>query len=755
MGDATEKLSGKLGIDTTDFKSNIAAANRELRVLESGFRANAAALGDWTKDATGLESRISTLTEKMDIQRLKVAALRENYEEMVRANGENSRAAQDAEIKLNKETEELNKMQNELTGTEQALSDLSSAEDDAGESADDAGGKFEGFKSILSGTGAVIKGALTVVASLAVAVAGLAAGISNLVFDTANASAELVDLSAKTGITTERLQELAYVGDQVGTSQESIVSSLTKLTRSMGTAQQQQEEYNAARSKALAEGKDFDGQLGDNAAAFEKLGIKITDASGNLRDNEAVFADALTALGGISNEAERDALSMSIFGKSAQELNPLIKAGSDELARLSDEAHNVGAVMSGEDVAAFEAFDDTLASLQAGLKGTLGTLAGAFLPGFQSVFNQAGGYLQQFSDVVRGANGDIGQIATGVGGLITQIVTDIAAQAPALLETGVTILQSIVQSILTALPALIPVAVNLVLTLVQFILTNLPLLIDAGLQAIITLAKGLADALPTLIPAIVQAIITIVNVLLENMPMLIDAALQLILGLAQGLIIALPILIAALPQIIDALFNGLLQALPMMMDASGQLIGMLATGIIAAIPVLIGAIAELIVRLGVSLGNFIKEAPMHGKNFVTGLVNGIKNASGLLFDAVSTMIKGMIQKIKDLLNMHSPSGVGEDIGDNLINSVGSGGQKGAPNASEQMASAVQRVVNKMQVAIGGGGGLTPSFAGAAAGGGGISIGDIYVDARGATDPQAVGNAVSDSVLRKLRSLGGA
>lgn len=790
MGEAAEKLSGKLGIDTTDFKTGIREADRTLRVLESGFRAGVSALGDWTKSASGMEQRIGTLTQKMEIQQLKVASLRENYEKLAEANGANSTSAQEALIKLNKETETLGKMESEVKSSEEALAELRDAEEDAGDEAETTGGKFEGFKSVLSGTGTIIKGTLSIVTGLAGAVGGLATGINKLVFDTAKESAELVDLSAKTGITTDRLQELAYVGDQVGTSQETIVSSLTKLTRSMGDAQEQatdfrakQDEQRAAINEAsnayLAASKKYgkgseeaqkaleklndenarfaELSTGDVAKAFETLGVKVTDSTGKLRDNEDVFADAITALGSINNEAERDALSMSIFGKSAQELNPLIKAGADEIEKLSREARIVGAVIDEETVASFEAFDDTLASLKAGLKGTLGTLAGVFLPGFQAVFNQAGGYLEGFSEIVRFSNGDLGAMTEDVGVLLERIITDIASQAPQMLETGVTILQSIVTAIIAALPTLITAAVNIIFTLLDFIIANLPLLIEAGFQAIITLVNGIATALPTLIPAIVQAIITIVNTLLENMPMLIDAALQLILGLAQGLIIALPILIAALPQIIDALFNGLLAALPLMQDASGQLIGMLATGIVAAIPVLILAISELIVRLGVSLGNFIKEAPMHGKNFVTGLVNGIKNASGLLFDAVSTMIKGMIQKIKDLLQMHSPSGVGEDIGDNLVGSVGSGGLKKAPSAGKQMARAMQHLVNQLSVATAGAGGsATPALAGAGVSTAtGTSIGNITisVDARGATDPQAVGQAVSDTLIKRLRSLG--
>jgi len=786
MGEAAEKLSGKLGIDTTDFKTGIREADRALRVLESGFRASAASLGDWTKDASGLEQRIGTLTQKMEIQKLKVSALKEEYDRLAAANGANSISAQEALIKLNKQTEILGDMESEVKNTEAALGDLSEAEEDTGDEAEETGGKVNKLGSVIGGIGPIVKGAITIVAGLAVVVAGVSGAITGLVLNAAEASGELVDLSTKTSITTTRLQELAYVGDQVGTSQESIVSSLTKLTRSMGEAQEQSTEFRkkqdeqrtavseAAQAyqeatkkhgqgseeaqKALEKLNDENARFaelttGDVAKAFETLGVSVTGPTGALRDNEAVFADALTALGKISNEAERDALSMSIFGKSAQELNPLIKAGADEMANLSKEAHEVGAVIAEEDVSALEGFGDSLASIQAGLKGTLGTLAGAFLPGFQLIMGAAGGYLKEFSEIVRGADGDIGKIAQGVGGLITRIVSDIATQAPALLQTGVMILQSIVQAIITALPTLIDAAINIILTLVQFLVDNLPMLIDAGLQAIIALATGITDALPTLIPAIVQALITIVNTLLENMPMLIDAALQLILGLAQGLIMALPILIAALPQIIDAIFNALVEAQPMIMSAAVQLVVMLATGILTAIPTLLVAIGELIVRLGVSLGNAIKSAPERGRDFVKGLADGIKSSTGILFDAVNNMITGMIQKIKDLLKMHSPSGVGEDIGDNLINSLGSGGERGAPKASQTMAAAAQRLVNSLKVSASGLGG--PALVGAGAGSSGISIGDIYVDARGATDPKAVGEAVSDSVLKKLRSLGGA
>jgi len=200
---AEEKLSGKAGLDTTDFKTGLAAMNRELRVVESGFRASAAALGDWANDATGLEMRIKALNSSIDIQKQKVAAVRAEYERVKQEKGENSRAAQDLEIKLNRETETLNKMESELGNTEGALQEMRSSSDEAGdaveesgEQAEEAGSKWEGFKSVLSGVGSIVKGTITVVAGLAVAVAAVGAAVGGLVFSSASAAAALVDMSS-------------------------------------------------------------------------------------------------------------------------------------------------------------------------------------------------------------------------------------------------------------------------------------------------------------------------------------------------------------------------------------------------------------------------------------------------------------------------------------------------------------------------------------------------------------------------------
>ena len=424
MADQTSSLSASVGLDTTDYKTAVSSLNREMRVVESGFKASAASLQDWGKDATGLEMRIEALNKTTDIQRQKVDAVRKEYERVRAEKGENARATQELEIKLNRETETLNKMERELGKTEESLGKMRGGADEAGDEVkdldkktEDATGSLGGLGKVASGLGSVLEVGVKAVAGLALAVAGVSGAIAKLVLDSAEAAGELGDLSAKTGIAKESLQEMDYASEMLGTSNDTISSSLARMIKTMGDAKEQGLDYASALSEAKQANRELDQavaagkltteeaaskmknlndiELGDYARAFDTLGVKITGANGELRDSEAVFYDVVEALSGVENATERDALAMDIFGRSAMELNPLIKAGSDEIARLREEAHEVGAVVDDDTIAALESFDDQIVSLKASLSGTAKTLAGAFLPGFSGIIEGAQGIRQE------------------------------------------------------------------------------------------------------------------------------------------------------------------------------------------------------------------------------------------------------------------------------------------------------------------------------------------------------------------------
>jgi len=256
------RLSARFGADTTDFKTGISAISREIRVLESGFKASTAVLGDWTKSADGLEQRAKSLTDQIELQKEKVGALTVEYERIVEAKGKDSVAAQNALIDLNKQTAALGSMENELATTETALNEMGTESEDSSKQVEDLSTKTEDASTKFETFQGVLKTAVGVIAGVAAAVVGLGGAIAGMVLNATNAAGELVDLSIKTGMSTTRLQELDYVAKQVGTSTETITGAMARLTRGMGAAQEQSGEFAEKQQEAYAKVQMLRGEFG-------------------------------------------------------------------------------------------------------------------------------------------------------------------------------------------------------------------------------------------------------------------------------------------------------------------------------------------------------------------------------------------------------------------------------------------------------------------------------------------------------------
>jgi len=187
---------------------------------------------------------------------------------------------------------------------------------------------------------------------------------------------ELLTESMTTGLSTQTLQELEYAENLIDVSVNTITGSLTKLTRNMKSAN----DGNAAM-----------------AQSFENLGVSITNSiDDSLRPAEEVFYDVIDALGRISNETERDAIAMELFGKSAQELNPLIIQGSDTLREYAEEAKNLGYILSEDELSALGAVDDAFQRMNLTIDTVKKQIAADFAPASESAMNL-------FSDVVKNA----------------------------------------------------------------------------------------------------------------------------------------------------------------------------------------------------------------------------------------------------------------------------------------------------------------------------------------------------------------
>lgn len=297
--------------------------------------------------------------------------------------------------------------------------------------------------------------------------------------------------------------------------------------------------------------------------------------------------------------------------------------------------------------------------------GSLQTMK-ASISNFMSGAGDIESVIQSVSSFANIVVKSIGEMAPKVSEGITQLINGLIPQLPILLQqllpSIINSAISLIQGLVTALPTLIPVLMDGIVQAFSGIVQILPQLLDALLKSTIYLIQELANQLPILIPTLIQAILDLIPILLENLPLFIDAGIQLTVGLATGLVNAIPILIGMLPEIIESLISGLMEAIPLILSMSPQMIVALATGLIKAIPTLVKSIPQIITAIVNGLAKGVSSMIDVGKNLVKGLWNGIKDVKNWVIDKIKGFGSSILDGIKSIFGIHSPSKVMFEIG---------------------------------------------------------------------------------------------
>jgi hypothetical protein len=171
----------------------------------------------------------------------------------------------------------------------------------------------------------------------------------------------MIDKMAKqTGMTAEEVQKLKYAAEQEHLSFETLTKSIPMLTKYMQYA---------------ADG------MATYRREFDRMGITVTDNEGKLRSTYDVLVDMAGWMSskGISDETKL-ATAMTLLGRRGAEMIPFLKLGKETIQKLSQEAVDLGAVMSGESVRAAKKFGDELMRVTAPLKTMAAELGISLLP---------------------------------------------------------------------------------------------------------------------------------------------------------------------------------------------------------------------------------------------------------------------------------------------------------------------------------------------------------------------------------------
>lgn len=123
----------------------------------------------------------------------------------------------------------------------------------------------------------------------------------------------------------------------------------------------------------------------ESQKAFQRLGVNLKDAQGNLRSTGDIFEDVVVSLQSMDNATERTALAYKLFGESTSKLNPLLNNNANFLREVVRTQNALGSQMSGSLVAASAKFQDAITTMKQGWQGFKNVLGETFLPVIQKV----------------------------------------------------------------------------------------------------------------------------------------------------------------------------------------------------------------------------------------------------------------------------------------------------------------------------------------------------------------------------------
>lgn len=107
----------KVGMDTVEFNGSVTEINRRLKVLDAEFQNTAAQAKAFGQATDELKAKQDTLSQKVELQSVKVSKLKDAYEKTKTAKGEDSKQTQNLAIQYNRAEEALAKMQVNLKET--------------------------------------------------------------------------------------------------------------------------------------------------------------------------------------------------------------------------------------------------------------------------------------------------------------------------------------------------------------------------------------------------------------------------------------------------------------------------------------------------------------------------------------------------------------------------------------------------------------------------------------------------------------
>lgn len=500
----------------------------------------------------------------------------------------------------------------------QALDQITS---EAGETASTLGSKFEAAGSKVTAMGK----AFAPVSLAAGAVGGL---LLKGAKDTAAYTDNIDKMSQKLGMSRKGFQEWDYILSQNGASIDSMKMGMKTLTNSL----------------------DKVSQSGSTAGtAFERLGISYDDLQG--KSQEEVFEMTVKALQGVESETERAALANQLFGRSGQELAPLLNAGVGSVDELKQKAHDLGLVLDDETIDAGVNMTDALDTMHRAFMTVGAGIATAVMPLITEFADYVSAHMPAITAKIKVLVDKFNNLSPTMKKIIALILPITAAISPVLMIVGKIITtvgqligtMSKLFTLLAANPIFLVIA-GIVLLVAAFIylwnnsesFRNFWINLWNSIKNIVTTVwNAIKTVITTVVNAIKTVITTVFNAIKTAITLYVNAYKTVILTVWNAIKTVVTTVVNAIRTVIVTVFNAIKSTISTIMN-----------GIKSTIISVWNSI-----RSGVSSAiNAIKSVVSSGFNAIKSIAsrvwNGIKSAITRPIESAKEKVKEIIDKIK-------------------------------------------------------------------------------------------------------------
>jgi len=518
-----------------DFKKAVENISQSLKSLSSETTDLSGKYGENANATKTLKERKAELSKEIKLQEEKISLLKQALDNSTASFGENDQRTQAWKEQLNGAQASLKDMEGELSGNKASLI---------------------AWESALKSAGEAVKFAAKAIASMASAAAKAAVDAGKDMLKLAEAAAntgrEVNLTSQKLGMSREGFQEWSFILKKSGTSADVLGTGMKTLQKTLG-------------------GMTEDGDK--SSEAFKAIGLSFEEVKG--KSPEEALNMTIKALQDLPTGADRTTAALKLFGKGAMELQPLLNKTSEETEGLRKRAHELGLVMSDEQIDNAAKFKSAMGKINDTVSGVKLQFGSELLPVFADT-------MAAFLDLATGAEKGAENIKKAADS-ITKALTE---TIPKFVEKGAQMISALVTGIASALPSVAAAVTEAIPLMISALAPILPAMLRTFAELIPGVINAISETLPALTGVVMDVISTVITVIADMLPMAITAGTKLFMGLADAITTVIPVLIQKVPEIVTQIVSALIGAAPMLLEAAATIVSTLADGLGNAVPIL-------------------------------------------------------------------------------------------------------------------------------------------------------------------------